>query len=63
MSAAVGKALHIGEHEEQELTEAFDATLANWNVFLLMALVVLTRMLFTTGSNTLPVDWNVVLYS
>ena len=34
MSSAVGKALHIGEHEEQELTEAFDATLANWNVFL-----------------------------
>ena len=34
MSAAVGKALHIGEHDEQELTEAFDATLANWNVFL-----------------------------
>jgi len=34
MSAAVGKALHIGEHDETELTEAFDATLANWNVFL-----------------------------
>ena len=34
MSAAVGKALHIGEHEESELKEAFDATLANWNVFL-----------------------------
>jgi twinkle protein len=34
MSAAVGKALHIGEHEETELKEAFDATLANWNVFL-----------------------------
>ena len=34
MSAAVGKALHIGEHEEEELKEAFDATLANWNVFL-----------------------------
>ena len=31
--------------------------------FFLMALVALTRMLFTTGSNTLPVDWNVVLYS
>ena len=29
----------------------------------LMALGVLTRMLFTTGSNTLPVDWSVVLYS
>ena len=34
MSAAVGKALHIGEHEEKELKEAFDATLANWNVYL-----------------------------
>ena len=34
MSSAVGKALHIGEHDETELTEAFDATLANWNVFL-----------------------------
>ena len=34
MSVAVGKALHIGEHEEKELTEAFNATLANWNVFL-----------------------------
>ena len=34
MSSAVGKALHIGEHEESELKEAFDATLANWNVFL-----------------------------
>ena len=34
MSSAVGKALHIGEHTEEELKEAFDATLANWNVFL-----------------------------
>ena len=34
MSAAVGKALHIGEHEEDELKEHFDNTLANWNVFL-----------------------------
>ena len=34
MSAAVGKALHIGEHESEELKEAFDATLANWNVYL-----------------------------
>ena len=34
MSAAVGKALHIGEHEEDELTEAFNDTLANWNVYL-----------------------------
>ena len=63
MSAAVGKALHIGEQDEDELKTYFDSTLANWNVFLSMALVALTRMLFTTGSNTLPVDWNVVLYS
>ena len=34
MSAAVGKALHIGEHEEDELKEHFNNTLANWNVFL-----------------------------
>ncbi len=34
MSSAVGKALHIGEHDETELTEAFNATLANWNVYL-----------------------------
>ena len=34
MWSAVGKALHIGEHTEEELKEAFDATLANWNVFL-----------------------------
>ena len=34
MSAAVGKALHIGEHEEDELKEHFDNTLANWNVYL-----------------------------
>ena len=34
MSAAVGKALHIGEHDEDELKQYFDTTLANWNVFL-----------------------------
>ena len=34
MSAAVGKPLHIGEHEHEELVEAFDATLANWNLHL-----------------------------
>ena len=34
MSSAVGKALHIGEHTEDELKEAFDASLANWNVYL-----------------------------
>jgi twinkle protein len=34
MSAAVGKALHIGEQDEDELKTYFDSTLANWNVFL-----------------------------
>ena len=34
MSSAVGKPLHIGEHEHEELVEAFDATMANWNLHL-----------------------------
>lgn len=34
MSAAVGKSLHIGEHDRSSLTEAYQATLANWNLFL-----------------------------
>ena len=34
MSAAVGKSLHIGEHDRSTLTEAYQATLANWNLFL-----------------------------
>ena len=34
MSAAVGKSLHLGEHERSDLTEAYNATLANWNLFL-----------------------------
>ena len=34
MSTAVGKALHIGEHEETELNDAFEQTIANWNLFL-----------------------------
>ena len=34
MSAAVGKSLHIGEHSHEELTEAFDATMANWGLYL-----------------------------
>jgi twinkle protein len=34
MSAAVGKSLHLGEHERSTLTEAYNATLANWNLFL-----------------------------
>ena len=34
MSAAVGKPLHLGVHERSTLTEAYNATLANWNLFL-----------------------------
>ena len=34
MSAAVGKSLHLGEHDRKTLTEAFDKTLADWNLFL-----------------------------
>ena len=34
MSAAVGKSLHIGEHDRSSLTQAYQATLANWNLFL-----------------------------
>lgn len=34
MSAAVGKSLHLGEPTREELTDAFDATIKNWNLFL-----------------------------
>lgn len=34
MSAAVGKSLHLGEHERSELTAAYEKTLADWNLFL-----------------------------
>ncbi len=34
MSAAVGKSLHLGEHDRETLTEAYEATLAKWNLFL-----------------------------
>ena len=34
MSAAVGKSLHLGQHDREELTEAYEATLAKWNLFL-----------------------------
>ena len=34
MSAAVGKALHIGEHDKDELKEHFDNTFGRWNVYL-----------------------------
>ena len=34
MSTAVGKALHIGEHDQKDLEEYFRDTLANWNLYL-----------------------------
>ena len=34
MSSHVGKSLHLGEHSHEELVEAFDATMANWNLYL-----------------------------
>jgi len=34
MSTAVGKNLHIGEHEESELATAFKNSIENWNLFL-----------------------------
>jgi len=34
MSTAVGKNLLIGEPDEQELTSAFERSIANWNVYL-----------------------------
>ena len=34
MSAAVGKSLHIGNHDRDTLTEAYANSLAKWNLFL-----------------------------
>jgi twinkle protein len=34
MSAHVGKSLHLGEHSHEDLVQAFDATMANWNLYL-----------------------------
>ena len=34
MSPIVGKALHMGEHDRSTLTEAYEKTLANWDLFL-----------------------------
>jgi len=33
MSVAAQKPLHIGEHDEEELTTAFNNSIANWNLF------------------------------
>ena len=34
MSTAVGKSLHIGEHDQSELEEHFRNTIANWHLYL-----------------------------
>ena len=34
MSVAAKRALHIGEHSEEILTEIYNSTIANWNLFL-----------------------------
>ena len=34
MSTAVGKNLHIGEHEQPELESAFKSSIADWNLYL-----------------------------
>ena len=34
MSAAVGKSLHLGNHDRTALTEAYNYSLAKWNLFL-----------------------------
>ncbi len=34
ISRAVGKNLHIGENEKEELDSSFGRTLANWNIYL-----------------------------
>ena len=33
MSTAVGKNLHIGEHDQEELDAAFSSSIANWNLY------------------------------
>ena len=34
MSSAVGKSLHLGEHDHATLTKAYESTLADWNLYL-----------------------------
>ena len=34
MSVAVGKALHLGEHEHATLKDAYDSTISGWNLYL-----------------------------
>ncbi len=34
MSAAVGKSLHLGEHDRKTLTDAYETTLPDWTLYL-----------------------------
>lgn len=34
MSSALGKSLHLGEHEVSDLIDSYDRTMANWNLYL-----------------------------
>ena len=34
MSASLGKSLHLGEHEQSDLAQAYQDTLAKWNLYL-----------------------------
>ena len=34
MSSALGKSLHLGEHDREELEAAYQSTIAKWNLFL-----------------------------
>ena len=34
MSSALGKSLHLGEHDREELEKAYQSTIAKWNLFL-----------------------------
>ena len=64
MSTAVGKNLHIGEHDESRTQNPLLNPVLLTGIFIvLMALVLLILMSFIIGSNTWPPDWNVVLYS
>ena len=56
MSSALGKPFHIGEHERSTLTEAYQATLADWNLFLYDGFGSLILMSSTTGLSTWLLD-------
>ena len=52
MSCAVGKPLHLGEPSHEELTEAFDASMANWDLYLFDGSAPTILMLFIIGLST-----------